>query len=48
MATRIVRADPFQGMFRDEFFERFFPPTEYRQRMPSLGSGVIMTPPGWC
>jgi serine protease Do len=42
IATRVVRADPFQGMFRDEFFERFFPPTEYRQRTPGLGSGVIV------
>jgi serine protease Do len=42
MATRVVRADPFQGMFRDEFFERFFPPSEFRQRIPGLGSGVIV------
>jgi serine protease Do len=41
-ATRVVRADPFQGMFRDEFFDRFFPPTEYRQRVSGLGSGVIV------
>ena len=42
VATRVVRADPFQGMFRDEFFDRFFPPTEYRQRVSGLGSGVIV------
>ncbi len=42
VATRVVRADPFQGMFRDEFFERFFPPTEYRERVSGLGSGVIV------
>jgi serine protease Do len=41
-ATRVVRADPFQGMFRDEFFDRFFPPTEYRERVSGLGSGVIV------
>jgi len=46
ITTRVVRADPFQGMFRDEFFERFFPPTEYRQRTPSLGSGVIVDASG--
>jgi serine protease Do len=42
VATRVVRADPFQGMFRDEFFERFFPPAEYKEKVPSLGSGVII------
>jgi serine protease Do len=42
VATRVVRADPFQGMFRDEFFEHFFPPTEYQERIPGLGSGVIV------
>jgi serine protease Do len=42
VSTRVVRADPFQGMFRDEFFERFFPPTEYRERVSGLGSGVIV------
>jgi serine protease Do len=43
VATRTVRADPFpQGMFRDEFFQRFFPPTEYQEKVPGLGSGVIV------
>ena len=42
VATRVVRADPFQGMFRDEFFDRFFPPTQYRERVSGLGSGVIV------
>jgi len=42
VATRVVRADPFPGMFRDEFFDRFFPPTEYRERVSGLGSGVIL------
>ena len=46
VATRTVRADPLQGMFRDEFFERFFPPMEYRERIPGLGSGVIVAPTG--
>src|SRR5207249_72633 len=42
VTTRVVRTDPFGGMLHDEFFERFYPPTEYRERMPSLGSGVIV------
>ena len=42
VATRVVRADPFQGMLHDEYFDRFFPPTEYRQRVSGLGSGVIV------
>jgi serine protease Do len=42
VSTRVVRTDPFGGMFRDEFFDRFFPPTEYRERIPGLGSGVIV------
>ncbi len=46
VATRVVRADPFGGVFRDEFFDRFFPPTEYRQRIPGLGSGVIVDAAG--
>ena len=46
VATRVVRADPFQGMFRDEFFERFFPPMEYQERIPGLGSGVIVETSG--
>ena len=46
VARRLVRADPFPGMFRDEFFDRFFPPTEQRQRIPGLGSGVIVDKAG--
>lgn len=42
MASRTVRVDPFGGMFRDDFFDRFFPPSEYRERVPGLGSGVIV------
>jgi serine protease Do len=45
-ATRIVRADPFAGMFRDEFFDRFYPGMEYRQQVSSLGSGVIVDAAG--
>ncbi len=44
--TRVVRADPFAGMFRDEFFDRFYPGMEYRQQVSSLGSGVIVDASG--
>ena len=40
--ARVVRQDPFAGMLRDEFWDRFYPPMEYRERMPGLGSGVIV------
>ncbi|NOT34041.1 MAG: trypsin-like serine protease [Candidatus Eisenbacteria bacterium] len=46
VASRVVRSDPFGGVLRDEFFDRFFPPTEYRQRIPGLGSGFIVDPGG--
>jgi len=46
VTTRVVRADPFPSPFHDEFFDRFFPPTEYRQRIPGLGSGVIVDASG--
>ena len=46
VTTRMVRADPFGLPFRDEFFERFFPPSLYRERVPGLGSGVIVDASG--
>ena len=46
IALRTVRADPFAGMMRDEFFDRFFPPMEYQEKIPGLGSGVIVDPSG--
>jgi serine protease Do len=46
VATRVVRTDPFGGMLRDEFWERFYPPMEYRERFPGLGSGVIVDADG--
>src|SRR6266513_243905 len=46
IATRVVRANPFPGMPRDEFFERFFPQMQYQQRIPTLGSGVIVEASG--
>ena len=45
-ATRVVRADPFAGMFRDEFFDRFYPGMSYRQQVASMGSGVIVDATG--
>ncbi|HYM80095.1 MAG TPA: trypsin-like peptidase domain-containing protein [Candidatus Limnocylindria bacterium] len=38
VTTRVVRADPF--------FDRFFPQSEYRERIPGLGSGVIVDASG--
>ena len=46
VTTHIVRTDPFGGMLRDEFWDRFYPPTEYRERIPGLGSGVIVESKG--
>ena len=46
VTTRVVRSDPFGGAFHDEFFDRFFPRNEYRQRVPGLGSGVIVDASG--
>jgi serine protease Do len=46
VSTRIVRSDPFGGLPRDEFWDRFYPPTEYRERIPGLGSGVIVSASG--
>jgi serine protease Do len=46
MTTRIVRADPYGGVFHDEFFDRFFPQNTYKQKIPGLGSGVIVDASG--
>ena len=46
MTTRVVREDPFGGMLHDDFFDRFFPQNEYKQRIPSMGSGVIVDASG--
>ena len=46
VTTRTVRTDPFGMPFRDEFFDRFFPPSVYQERVPGLGSGVIVDPGG--
>jgi serine protease Do len=42
VTTRVVRADPLGLPFRDEFFDRFFPPSVFKERVPGLGSGVIV------
>lgn len=46
VTTQVVRQDPFGGQLHDEFFDRFFPRSEYRQRVPGLGSGVIVDASG--
>src|SRR5262249_30465179 len=46
VSTRIVKQDPFGGMARDPFFDQFFPPLTYRERVSGLGSGVIVDPSG--
>jgi serine protease Do len=46
ITTRVVRADPFGGVLHDEFFDRFAPYVERRQRIPGLGSGVIVDAKG--
>jgi serine protease Do len=46
VTTRTVRTDPFGMPFRDEFFDRFFPPSVYQEKVPSLGSGVIVDASG--
>ena len=48
--TRVVRSSPLGPGFRDEFFEYFFrdffPERVYRQEIPSLGSGVLVSEGG--
>ena len=46
VTTRVVRADPFGLPFHDEFFDRFFPQSVYKERVPGLGSGVIVDADG--
>jgi len=49
--VRVVRESPFFSPFRDEFFEefwgRFFRPREYKEKIYSIGSGVIINPDGY-
>ena len=44
--TQVVRQNPFYNFFPDEFFDRFYPQMEYRERLPALGSGFIVDPSG--
>lgn len=46
--VRIVSTSPFGSMFRDPLFEYFFPELrrEYRQKIKSMGSGVIIDDQG--
>jgi serine protease Do len=46
VSTQVVRTDPFGGMLHDEFFDQFFPQQEYRQRVPSMGSGFVVDASG--
>ena len=46
VTSRVVRTDPFGGLLHDEFFERFYPPMTYREKVSGLGSGVIVDPKG--
>jgi serine protease Do len=46
ISTQVVRTDPFGGMLHDEFFDQFFPQQEYRQRVPSMGSGFVVDASG--
>ncbi len=49
--TRIVTTQPFYSPFADDFFDEFFrdffPPRRYKEKIQSLGSGVIITPDGY-
>jgi serine protease Do len=47
--TRVVRTSrrtPFRDPFFDQFFRDFFGERQYVERIPSLGSGVIIDPGG--
>ncbi|MEO0226346.1 MAG: trypsin-like peptidase domain-containing protein, partial [candidate division WOR-3 bacterium] len=49
--TRIVTTEPFYSPFADDFFDQFFrdffPPRRYKEKIQSLGSGVIISPDGY-
>jgi serine protease Do len=47
VASRVVRSDPFGGLLHDEFWDRFYPPTTYREKFSGLGSGVIVDAKGF-
>jgi serine protease Do len=45
--SQLVQESPFFSFFPDEFFDRFYPPTQYRREVPSLGSGFVVSPDGY-
>jgi serine protease Do len=49
--VRVVRESPFFSPFGDEpfddFWGRFFRPREYKQKIYSIGSGVLINPEGY-
>jgi len=44
---RTIRETPFGDQFFDEFWGRYFQPREYKQKVYSLGSGVIISEDGY-
>jgi serine protease Do len=45
--VRTIRETPFGDQFFDEFWGRYFQPREYKQKVYSLGSGVIINQDGY-
>ncbi len=45
--TRIVSATPFLSPFDDDFFRDFFPEFYYKQKVKSLGTGIIVANNGY-
>lgn len=46
VTTRVIQTDPFGGMFHDEFWDRFYPRREYKESVPGLGSGFVVSADG--
>jgi serine protease Do len=45
--VRVVRERPFLSPFGDDFWDSFFRPREYKQKVYSIGSGFIINPAGY-
>ncbi len=45
--TRLVQTTPFGSEFFDPFFRDMIPSYRYREQIPSLGSGFIISPKGY-
>jgi len=45
--TQVVQESPFFSLLPDEFFERFYPPLQYRREVPGLGSGFLVNKDGY-